>query len=569
VEHGDSLEEWYDKHKIEYENNTDVFNSGDLYRHQQEDVDRFTGSSEIAIFAEMGCGKSAIALRIAGEKYLRGDINSLLVIAPNGVHKQWCTNEIPKWLQPEVEREVQCLFGRGGAKEARPFINKNALQIVCVNVDTFSTPKKWEEIVRWALVRKTFIVLDESSAIKSYSAKRTQRIVYGFNQNVRKGKSILASKPLTVARAILTGTPVTNGPYDLYTMMEYLRPNFFKRNWYSFMKHYGMHTSMFISDACGNARKIDVLLNEEQWSGIKEIMSYAEAYEEYGVSLDTFNTIHSQSSYQGPYKHADELKEMLKPVASFRLLKDCVDMPGQTYITRTLDMGDDIAVVYNEMCELLIAEFGGVVTSAKSKIAAIVRLQQISSGFVVEDMRNVTEEEIEDPPERIVKWIGKSNAKLDALMRDIEESSKPVIIITHFTVEAERIYEALKDKYRTCLMTGWKKVGSIEDYQEGKYDVMVANIRVISRGFNLQNGCKMLFYSNTFSLEDRLQVEGRIWRIGQSRPCAYVDYIYTGTVDTKIVAALQQKRSLLDYIRGTKTEAFIKEEDEVTEVGVA
>jgi SNF2 family DNA or RNA helicase len=107
-------------------------------------------------------------------------------------------------------------------------------------------------------------------------------------------------------------------------------------------------------------------------------------------------------------------------------------------------------------------------------------------------------------------------------------------------------------------MTGWKRVGTIEEFKDGKYDVMVANSAVIGRGFNLQNSHVIQFYSNTFSLETRLQAEGRIFRLGQQYPCEYIDYCYPGTVDEKITAALKMKRNLLDYIRGADMKDVIQ-----------
>jgi SNF2 family DNA or RNA helicase len=151
-----------------------------------------------------------------------------------------------------------------------------------------------------------------------------------------------------------------------------------------------------------------------------------------------------------------------------------------------------------------------------------------------------------------IKWIGSTNPKLEALYRDVAEVERPVIIITRFTAEAARIFDDLSKQYHCCLMTGWKRVGTIEEFQQGKYDVMVANSSVVARGFNLQNSHTILFYTNTFSLETRLQSEGRIFRIGQTHPCDYIDYTYEDTVDEKIVGALSMKRNLLDYIRGVE-----------------
>ena len=109
----------------------------------------------------------------------------------------------------------------------------------------------------------------------------------------------------------------------------------------------------------------------------------------------------------------------------------------------------------------------------------------------------------------------------------------------------------------------------MEDFQAGKFDVLIANERAISRGFNLQISHSTHFYSNTFSLEDRLQTESRTYRIGQKNKVRYTDYLYLDTVDMKIVAALRQKRELLDYMRGVSVKDFLTQWDEVAETEYA
>jgi SNF2 family DNA or RNA helicase len=542
--------------------------TGELREHQVEAFELFKDSSEIGLFMEMGTGKSATILRIAGYKFKKGLINTLLIVAPNDVHVQWAHEQIPLWL--DCPYEIQCLFGRGGAKVAYPFDNDpEFLQVVCVNIDTFSTPSKWQDIVEWHNSGKCMLVLDEATVIKNVTAQRTQRMLYAFNDVVKSKKTIKSSKIKSVARAILTGTPVTNGPMDLWAMCEFIRPNFFGRNWYSFQAHFGMFTTMSVDD-----RVIKVPLSEDWWHVIKGMTSYLEANAVSGCSEDTFNTIHSQDHYEGPYKHAEELRRLIQPIAYFKQLKDCMDMPPQNYITHELMMSPEIEKCYNDMVTELIAEYENHVMTAKNKLTVLIRLQQICSGFICDKtfMDNETDIDDDDTSDTIsstiqrlyglsddedimpdeIKWIGKSNPKLDMLYRDLDELSKPAIILTRFTAEASRIFEDLKGKYRTCLMTGWKRVGTIEEFKDGKYDVMVANSAVVNRGFNLQNSHVMQFYSNTFSLEMRLQAEGRIFRIGQQSPCEYIDYCYPGTVDEKITAALKMKRNLLDYIRGVK-----------------
>jgi SNF2 family DNA or RNA helicase len=523
-----------------------------LFRHQQEDFEFFKDKSAIPLFGEMGTGKSATILAVAAYKFEKREINALLIIAPNDVHRQWAMEQCPLWLR--VPYDMQCFGGRGGARKTYPFVNDpEMLQVVCVNIDTFSTPAKWKDVVDWANHMKTMIILDEATCIKSINAQRTQRLLYAFNRVLRKGKTVISSQMNTIARAILTGTPVTNGPMDLWSMIEFVWPNYFQRNWYSFQNYYGMYTKLDIND-----RVINIPLNEDRWHAIKECMTFEEANAIFGCSQDTFDTIHSQSKYEGPYKHADELKALLYPIARFHLLKDCIDMPEQNYSTSIVSMSDEQRECYDSMVNEYIATYRDHTASALNKMTAIIRLQQISSGFIC-DKNYITEETDEDDitPDDPIQWIGKSCPKLDALYRDVDECAKPLIIITRYSAEAARIFSDMDGKFRCSLVTGWKRVGTIEEFKQGKYDIMVANIAAIARGFNLQNSYTMLFYSNTHSLELRIQAEGRIYRIGQKERCEYRDYINDDSIDEKIIASIKMKRNLLDFIRGAEMEEIV------------
>jgi superfamily II DNA or RNA helicase len=530
-----------------------------MYKHQLEDFEFFKDRTEIPIFASVGTGKTRTIIAIACYKFLKKEIDSLLVITLNQLHTQWHQQEIPKWVT--VPYQIQCFGGTGGAKVTYPFESDNTLQIVCTNIDTFSTKDKWRDIVNWANFRKTFIVIDEATIIKTPSAVRTQRIMYEFNNVVRKGKTILKTEKINPCRAIMTGTPVTNSPLDLWSPCEFLKPNFFGRNWYSFQAHFSMFTRLAVGD-----RVINVPLSEEMWVAIKKCTTFAEATSFSGCSEDTFNTIHAQDKYEGPYKHADELKAILDKVAKFHKIEDCIDMPEQTYITRDLIMPPELREVYDSMVEEYVAEYRDHRATALNKITALIRLQQISSGFIYDkDFIAPTADSDDDilsrlyglvdnadvTPDDGIQWIGKSNPKLDMLYNDIEECDKPCIVITRFSAEAARIYEDLGSRYSTMLMTGWKRTGTIEEFQNNKFQIMVANLAVVSRGFNLQNSHNIFFYSNSFSLEMRLQAEGRIYRAGQKNICSYTDYEYADSVDNKIVASLLLKRSLLEYIRNT------------------
>lgn len=536
-----------------------------LFEHQKLARNKFKDLDEIALFFEMGVGKSVTSLSIMIDKYKQGKIDSLLIVAPNDVHKQWfddlCNEDalLSKILEQEhVPCTGQIIGGRGGQKQFYDFEDDGKLHIVCVNIDTFSQPHKWEVIVDWVNKNKTAIIIDEATSIKNPNSKRSQRMLYEFNDVMKKRNTVLFSgkKPNTSVRCVLTGTPVSNGPMDLWSIMEFIKPNYFGRNYYSFMNYYGMHTKLKLD----TGQQISVLLTEKTWQGIKGCRDYSEAFNTFGCSEDTYMTVMHQDHYIGPYKHADELKQLLEPVAVFAKLTDCVDMPPVHYITKEVPLSDAQKACYNDMKHDLLATYNDNVATAKNKLVVTLRLQQIASGFIM-GHKEIDPEDLDLPcwsdveaadeydvtPDEVI-WLGDTNPKLEQLKRDVAELDKPLLILTRFSAEAAKIYDLLKDDYSCMLFTGWKTTGSIEKFKAGEFQIMVANTTKIARGFNLQVAHTTIYYSNTFSMELRQQSEFRTFRMGQKYPCTYIDYV-SCEVDKTIADALRLKKGLLEYIR--------------------
>lgn len=544
-----------------------------LFEHQKLARNKFKDLDEIALFFEMGCGKSVTSLSIMIDKYKEGKIDSLLIVAPNDVHKQWfddlCNDDalLSQILEQEhVPCTGQIIGGRGGQKQFYDFDDDGKLHIVCVNIDTFSQPHKWEVIVDWVNKNKTAIIIDEATSIKNPNSKRSQRMLYEFNDVMKKRNTVLFSgkKPNTSVRCVLTGTPVSNGPMDLWSIMEFIKPNYFGRNYYSFMNYYGMHTKLKLD----TGQQISVLLTEKTWHGIKGCKDYAEAFNTFGCSEDTYMTVMHQDHYIGPYKHADELKQLLEPVAVFAKLTDCVDMPPVHYITKEVPLSEAQKSCYNDMKHDLLATYDDNVATAKNKLVVTLRLQQIASGFIM-GHKEINPEDLELPcwsdvesadeydvtPDEVI-WLGDTNPKLEQLKRDVAELDKPLLILTRFSAEAAKIYDILKDDYSCMLFTGWKTTGSIEKFKAGEFQIMVANTTKIARGFNLQVAHTTIYYSNTFSMELRQQSEFRTFRMGQKYPCTYIDYV-SCEVDKTIADALRLKKGLLEYIRDKNIEEVV------------
>lgn len=545
-----------------------------LMKHQEYALQRYADKSVIPLFFSVGSGKTLSATVLALEKYSRGEIDAVLVIAPNGIDKQWANQELPIYFRdlPNINPNWECgtmVYNNKKSKKPIPFV-EGKLNFCCVNIDQFSTVTAYQRYVTWANAHRTLIIVDESTRIKNPKAKRTERLLYEFNNVVRRGRSIIKSEPKSVARIILTGTPATNGPFDLWSMFEFLRPNYFGINWYAFQNKYGMYCSIDV-----NGRMIRILIDEAKWKQIKACTCFEMANMLYGVTLSTYTTVQMQDKYQGPFKGVEELQKLIMEDAMFVRTEDVVDMPERTYIKKMIDMSAEQTSAYRQMENEMIAQYKDKEMTASSKLTMYLRLQQIASGFIsTQDMPDRADYEsqdefekavfewAQDPPPKEITWFD-SVGKIDQLKTDMEEmQGVPLIIVTHFSAEAARIFDELtKTGHKCCLITGWKRVGTIEGFQKGEYDVMVANIRVISMGFNMQNAHHMIFYSNTFSLEDRIQVEGRIYRTGQKNTCIYIDYISADTIDMKVFAALSMKKTISDYIRDKGAEQLLHEWD--------
>ena len=532
----------------------------ELFQHQKDALMRYADQSIIPLFWEPGTGKSCGSLSIAKAKYEKGEIDVLMIVAPNRIHTQWALEQVPLWLgktwyvngkqlnkTPIEMCDVVCEYKKH--KNELAYV-PHKLNVKCVNIETFSTVSYYGKFVEYCNSHNTMIILDEATVIKNPKSKRTERLLYAFNSIIRRGRAIIGSTPLTKARAILTGTPVTESPFDLWSMFEFLQPNYFHCNYYAFCRKHGLFQTIEVE-----GRRISILLSEETWAKI-HLMTYDQAASTFGVTLQCYDIVQHQKHWEGPYIGMEEIKQAINKTASWVAIKDVHDMPEKMYIRKFLDMGDEQERVYKEMEQKFVAYYKDKTVDAKAKVTVRLRLQQIASGFITSMAQlpdDATDEEVlewlADPPPREVTWFD-TKPKVDQLLQDLEElGSERAVVLTRFTAEAAMLYDELcKKGYKVNMQTGWKKVGTIESFKEGKEQVMVANIRVVSKGFNFQAGCNhLMFYSNTFSLEDRIQSEARVYRLGQTKTCMYYDYLMRKTVDESIKARLEMKQGISDF----------------------
>ena len=468
------------------------------YAHQLKALEMSWNKEVFAYFMEMGTGKSKVLLDNVAMLFDKGKINSVLIVAPKGVYKNWYDSEIPEHLPKHIDRNV-VLWKALITKEQKSKLDSlfvqdfTKLQILLMNVEALSTSKGLNFARQFLNVKKVLFAVDESTTIKNPGAKRT--------------KNILGLSKLGKYRRILTGSPVTKSPLDLYTQCFFLDPFLLDHaSYYSFRTRYAlMRTANF------NGRSVQIVVG---------------------------------------YHNLAELSKKLESF-SYRVLKDdCLDLPPKTYMKRVIQLTPEQKKVYQQMKQMALAELNGKMVTTMNVITQLMRLQQITCGHFKAD---------DDSIQNI-----KSN-RITELMDVLEEVEGKAIIWAHWRHDIDTIVESIEDKYPGSVVTYYgdtstedrqKAIKKIQD-PESKVRFLVGTPQTGGYGITLTGASTMIYYSNGYDLEKRQQSEARIDRIGQKKPMTYIDILAEDTIDEKIVKSLRKKVNIATEIMGEELKAWI------------
>jgi SNF2 family DNA or RNA helicase len=465
------------------------------FAHQSKALEMSWDKEVFAYFMEMGTGKSKVLIDNIAMLFNVGKINGALIIAPKGVYKNWFDSEIPSHMPDYVEKKVGLWRTDPNAKDLKPLFSTGAeLHILIMNVEAFSTKKGVLFAHKFLSCHNALISIDESTTIKNPNAKRT--------------KSILSLKPLSKFRRILTGSPVTKSPLDLFSQCQFLDPWLLNQSsYYAFRTRYAVCRKINVS-----GRQVEIVVG---------------------------------------YRNLGELSEKIKPF-SYRVLKDdCLDLPPKTYTKRIIELSDEQKKVYKTMKEKAIAFLNGKMVSTATVITQLMRLHQITCGHFTSDDGDVQE----------IK-----NNRIDQLMEILEEVEGKAVIWAHYRYDIKKIVEAISKKYGENSVVTYYGDTSTDDRQKAitKIQDKDSPVRFIvgtpqtgGYGITLTGASTMIYYSNGYDLEKRQQSEARIDRIGQEKPMTYIDIIAEGTVDDKIVQSLRKKVNIASEVMGEELKEWI------------
>jgi SNF2 family DNA or RNA helicase len=468
------------------------------YDHQVKALEMSWDRPYFAYFMEMGTGKSKVLIDNISMLYDNGKINGVLIVAPKGVVKNWYEGEIPTHLVDHIEHKTvlwQSSITQTQQKKLDTlFETGEDLHILIMNVEALSTKKGVDFAQKFLFAHRTLMAIDESTTIKNPEAKRTKNIC----------QLGLASR----YNRILTGSPVTKSPLDLYKQCEFLTPGLLgHESYYTFRTRYAvMRTANF------GGRSVQIVVG---------------------------------------YRNLDELSEKLKAF-SYRVLKDeCLDLPKKTFMKRTVQLTTEQLKVYKEMSRLALASFNGKMMTTATVLTQLMRLQQITCGNFTADDGTMTEL----PTNRLTE-----------LMDLIYEIEGKVVIWAHFQRDVHRIIEVISKEYGPDSFVDYYGLTPQEDRQKNiqKFQDPSSPVRFFigttqtgGYGITLTAASTMIYYSNGYDLEKRQQSEARIDRIGQERPMTYIDIICENTVDTRIVKALRKKVNIATQIMGEELKEWI------------
>ena len=385
-------------------------------------------------------------------------------------------------ITKEQSRKLGTLFNTG-----------EELHLLIMNVEALSTTKGVDFARKFLLSHNTLIAIDESTTIKNPKAKRTKNI---------SSLSIMAKY-----RRIMTGSPVTKNPLDLFSQCYFLDP---------------------------------YLLGHESYYSFR--MRYA--------IMKTANIAGRQIQLVSGFKNLGELSDKLKPF-SYRVLKeDCLDLPDKIFMKRQIKLSSEQLKLYDQMRKEALATLNGKQVTTVNALTQLMRLHQITCGHFTAD---------DGTTQRI------PNNRISELMDVLDEIEGKAIIWAHYQWDIKDIIKEIVKVHGPGSVVDYygltpqdERQSNIKSFQtDDKCRFLVGTPQTGGYGITLTAANTVIYYSNGYDLEKRLQSEDRAHRIGQSKSVTYVDLICDDTVDEKIVKSLRKKINIASEVLGEELRSWI------------
>lgn len=474
--------------------------------HQVEGLKRSDGKRNFAFLMEQGTGKTWLTLADGERCFLLDKINAMLVIAPNGVHSNWIRREIPTHL--EVPTLTYIWRGTPTTKKAKADIErmyrthyedgKAPLRVFAINIEALNSANGYEAVKRFLLAFRVMAVVDESTRIKNPDAKRS--------------KKVCELGLLATARRILSGTPITKAPTDLFMQFNFLKPGLLgTKSFRAFNAQFSVLLEPDHPKMIAIMRKLGGKVK-----GIPQVV----AEDDDGLPM---------------YRNLEKLSDLIAP-HSFRVTKkDCLDLPDKVYKVINFELAPNQRKIYNQVQEdysYVLDNDGSLEDVSFEAIAARTKLKQVTSGFI-----NIYGEPVLLPPE--------DNPRMSAFKTLVEsilgiDSTSQVIVWAIYEQELLDIKAHIESLGLTsALYYGKTKQGEtreaiIDEFQAGRIQFFIGHAAAAGIGITLTKAETAIYYTCGNDNEHRMQSEDRNHRIGTVNTVTYYDLIAEDTIDESI-----------------------------------
>ena len=461
--------------------------------YQRRALDHAWGKNTYAFYMDMGTGKTKTSLDLFTAYFLDGKVDRVLVVTKFSTRKNW---EREVGIHCPVETDVLIL----DTSKPKAFDTWNTtvdgrMKFLIVGTESLAAGSAATYAQRFVDSSiKVGMIVDEAHMIKNHSAVRSKNCV-------KLGRS-------ASYKMIMTGTPVANGPMDVFMQFEFLDPNIIGiGDFYSFRNRYA------------------IMGGYEQ----REIVGY---------------------------QNLEELVELISPfVYQVRKSEVLTELPPKVYETREVTLTDEQRRLYREIAKRDRAVSGDQGITVKTVLERMLRLQEIAGGIITYE-RNP---DMFDMSKFEHCRIPGKNPKVEELLAVCEENEVSTIVWCRFIEEIRMVCEALRERYGRDAVV--EIHGGINEndrdrnvqelFQTGKARFLVGNAATGGVGLNMTKAELVVYFSNSFSFTDREQSEDRAHRIGQTKSVTYIDIVAEGTVDEAVVQALRSKKDVSEFVRSS------------------
>jgi hypothetical protein len=480
------------------------------FKHQRHAFLLSKNLDKFALFHEQGTGKTKVIIDTAAYLFEKGEIDTLIVVANNGVHINWVTDEIPVHMPSRISYHATYFSINWRDAEAKAMMaaatvpTPGILRIITFHVEGIKyqndgSPGKLQSLImEWLLNNRVMLVIDESSTIKNPSADRTKFLIKAGQHAVKK--------------RIMTGTPLTSGIENLFSQFKFLDPGILGHN------------------------------------------SFTSFRSEYCIMGGFENRVITG------YRNIEKLIDIIAGHSHRVLERDCLDLPPRRYKRRQFQLAPTQQRLYDayrkdslKEVQAILGEAEGLKRAQEIALVKALRLHQIVCGLSPSDK-----------PER----MDGPNPRMTATLEEVEEGAAgghKVIIWARFKVDLREIHAKLGKQavgYYGGISEDDCIAARMRFQDDDKVRYFVAS-RKGARGITLTAAERTVYHSQTSSLDDRLQSEKRNHRIGTTGSVLYTDLeaACVASPDRKIINALRKHKELADQINQDPASIFMEDSE--------